>query len=127
MRQSLRLLSTLQKGRFGTYHLLSPESALTSYPTPRHVPERIPRPHYVPRNFFSAPWSEHETASGPSVETPGGRIAIDADEEDKIRRVGEMAANVLARVKALVQVCELSLYLMTCASLTLISARYYHQ
>ncbi|ORX36564.1 peptidase M24, structural domain-containing protein [Kockovaella imperatae] len=105
MRPSLRLLSTTTKSRFGTYTLLSPDSALTSYPSPRHVPGNIKRPDYVPRNFFTAPWGHHDPPKeSPEDEVEGRRIRKGSEEESRVREAGKLAGQVLAQVKALIVV-----------------------
>ena len=42
------------------------------------------------------------------MESPGKRIAIRTAEEEKIRSVGRMAADVLARVRDLIQVRQIA-------------------
>ena len=105
MKPSLRALSTLQKGRYGTYHLVSPDSALKAYPTPRAVPDHIPRPDYVPHNFFTAPWGEHDPPTvDPEAEVAGERIKLGSDEEIRVRKAGHLAGSILAKVKSLIKV-----------------------
>ncbi|WVN88357.1 methionine aminopeptidase, type I [Cryptococcus depauperatus CBS 7841] len=105
-----RPLSFLQRAyhsnrdRFGSYSVLPSSLAMTSYPVPHHVPTNIPRPPYVPNNFFSAGWGEHEQ---PEMvvddDEPGERIMLGGREENAIRRVCRMAAKVLREASKLVK------------------------
>ncbi|WWD17266.1 methionine aminopeptidase, type I [Kwoniella shandongensis] len=91
--------------RFGTYPLLHPSSALTSYPTPLPVPTTIPRPSYVPKNFFTAPWGEHDAPESDTddVELRGERIKLGSEGEKRVREVARLASEVLKEVGKLVK------------------------
>jgi methionyl aminopeptidase len=71
------------------------------YPEPRPVPENIPRPAYVPANFFSAPIWEH---SDPREQPEAERIVLGSEGHAKARRAGRMAADVLREIGKLVRV-----------------------
>lgn len=84
--------------RFGSYPLLPSSSAITSYPEPLPVPEHIRRPQYVPINFFTAPWGEHNIPEmGVDNETEGARIALGSKEEWGVRMACRVAADILKR------------------------------
>ena len=123
MRSSfLRGFGTLTQNRFGRYDLLLPSSAMKRYPNPLPVPESIPRPGYVPKNFFSDPWGGNESLdSPPMLEHDGERIAMGTKDETAVRAVGKMAAEILKAVKGLIKVgdshCGLSYPRMTYISL----------
>ena len=88
---------------FGRYPVLQASSAITSYPLPRPVPDHIIRPSYVPGNFSSAPWGDHDVPPDP-LESEG-RIQIGGEEERAVKTVSRMAAEVLRNVGLLVKVC----------------------
>ena len=94
--------------RFGRYPLLTPDMAITAYPDPLHVPNHIPRPPYVPRNFFTAPWGEHYEVSASESRMEGEESA---DREERLEEVAGMAAEILQKVGLMVQVrpAELSM------------------
>ncbi|KAE8537846.1 methionine aminopeptidase, type I [Cryptococcus gattii VGV] len=84
--------------RFGSYPLLLSSSAITSYPEPLPVPDHIRRPQYVPSNFFTAPWGEHNTPeTGVDNETEGERIGMGSKEERDVRMACKVAAEILKR------------------------------
>ncbi|OWZ60152.1 methionine aminopeptidase, type I [Cryptococcus neoformans c45] len=84
--------------RFGSYPLLSSSSAITSYPEPLPVPDHIRRPQYVPGNFFTAPWGEHNTPDmGIDNEVEGARITLGSKEERGVRMACKVAADILKR------------------------------
>lgn len=87
----------------GRYDCLQSSSAMTSYPVPRHVPSNIPRPSYVPRNFFTAPWGEHDSPDGPNE--PEARMKLDGSDEKAVRGAGIIVAEILREVGKLVKVC----------------------
>jgi methionyl aminopeptidase len=87
--------------QFGTYALLSPKSALQVYPDPRPVPESIPRPAYVPANYFSAPIWEH-LPGGEEVGDDG--IKLGSGEEEGVRAAGRLAGEVLRAVGKIIEV-----------------------
>lgn len=89
---------------FGRYPVRQASSSVTSYPTPRHVPDSIPRPSYVPKNFFTAPWGEHDVPIE-QIE-PEGRIKLGSEDEKAVRKVTRMAAEILRVVANLVQVSQ---------------------
>ncbi|GMK55942.1 hypothetical protein CspeluHIS016_0209980 [Cutaneotrichosporon spelunceum] len=84
--------------QFGTYSVLSPTSAMEVYPPPRHVPESIPRPAYVPANFFTAPIWEH--VSG--LEEVGDE-GIRKEDVAGVRAAARMAGEVLRAVGRVVE------------------------
>ncbi|WVQ99433.1 methionine aminopeptidase, type I [Kwoniella sp. CBS 9459] len=89
--------------KFGQYPLLTSSSALQSYPKPLSVPTEIPRPSYVPKNFFTAGWGEHETVEH-DTEAEGERISLmQGGEVDKVRQAGKMAAEILKEVGKMVK------------------------
>lgn len=73
---------------------------METYPDPRPVPESIPRPGYVPVNFFTAPIWEHDEPKG---EPKAGRLT--PSEIEKVTRAGKLAAEVLREIGSLVKVC----------------------
>jgi hypothetical protein len=88
--------------QFGRYPLLHHFTAMTTYPDIRHVPTRIPRPRYVPRNFFDVSWGDHETAEDDVVVARGARLSKDGIQG--VRNVGRMASEVLKEVGELIKV-----------------------
>ena len=91
--------------KFGRYPLMTPDMAMTTYPDPLPVPASIPRPPYVPSNFFTAPWGEHDQ---PSFQE--GRVQVDEGKRDSVERVqallqvGGMAAEILQMVERKIRV-----------------------
>lgn len=84
--------------RFGSYPLILSSSAITSYPEPLPVPDHIRRPQYVPSNFFTAPWGEHNTPEmGVDNQTEGERIGMGSKEERDVRMACKVAAEILKR------------------------------
>lgn len=83
---------------------------MTAYPDPRPIPDHIARPDYVPRNFFDAPWSEHEPVEEQQVvDQDDGRIRLGTEEEQRVRRSGKAVAQVLSEVERMLAVgcrCE---------------------
>ncbi|WVR07078.1 methionine aminopeptidase, type I [Kwoniella sp. DSM 27419] len=88
--------------RYGRYPLLPSTLAISSYPDVRPVPRAIPRPAYVPANFFDEPWGQHDSVEMDSEEVGEG-IQLGSEEERKVRDVAKMARDVLARVGELVR------------------------
>ncbi|CAK9781955.1 uncharacterized protein COLE_01619 [Cutaneotrichosporon oleaginosum] len=92
--------NTPSPSQFGTYAVLSPASAMQVYPDPRPVPESIPRPAYVPSNYFTAPIWEH-LPGGEEVGADG--IKLGSDEEKGVRAAGRLAGEVLAAVGKVIE------------------------
>jgi hypothetical protein len=88
--------------RFGRYDLLPASSAMEAYPDPLAVPDRIPRPDYVPESFWSDPWSEVVVLE--DLEGEGPLIELGGEEEKAVRRVGMMAAEVMSGIGRFIQV-----------------------
>ena len=88
--------------RWGKYPVLRPEFAMTAYPPPLPVPDRIQRPAYVPERFFSAPWHEQEVVSLPEAEAEG--VVLGSEDEGRVRRAGAAVAKILRQVGKMVQV-----------------------
>ena len=102
MRRSIARLFTAATP-YGSYSVLDPTSAMTMYPTVRPVPSSIPRPAYVPKNFFDAGWGDHDEIAAvkpPSQEE--GRL--NAKDMRGVRAVGKMAAEILREAGKLVKV-----------------------
>ncbi|RXK36013.1 methionine aminopeptidase, type I [Tremella mesenterica] len=87
--------------KFGRYAVLSPETAMKIYPTPLPVPVHIPRPSYVPRNFFTAPWGDHELPNNEDEVVRGVRLGT--EEEIEVRKAGKMAGEVLKLIGGLIR------------------------
>lgn len=92
--------------RFGRYAILPSSMAMTSYPDVLPVPVSIPRPSYVPLNFFDAPWGEHDEVERHTQGALCRGIQLGGVDEAKVRRVAAMAAEVLDAVGNLVKVCR---------------------
>lgn len=88
---------------WGHYKALDPASALSSYPEPLPVPDQIPRPAYVPDNFFSHPIWEH---SEPKEEEHGGPIVMGSEDEHRVRTAAKTAADILSELGKHVKVCS---------------------
>lgn len=104
MRPSItRLYTALSPYR--SYAILHPSTALTVYPDIRPVPRRIPRPAYVPANFFDAGWGDHEEVEElPVPSQEEGRL--DKAGVDGVRRAGKLAAEILREAGKLIKVCS---------------------
>ncbi|WVF71491.1 methionine aminopeptidase, type I [Kwoniella sp. CBS 6097] len=120
VRPSPALLRSLQHqylagpSKYGQYPLLPPSYALKTYPKPLPVPTEIPTPDYVPSNFFTAGWGDHEAVEH-DTESEGERIQLaDAGAGvgsgsgggggvGKVREAGKMAAAILKEVGKLVK------------------------
>ncbi|WRT66407.1 methionine aminopeptidase, type I [Kwoniella shivajii] len=87
--------------KYGIYPLLPPSSASTSYPPPRYVPETIARPDYVPKNFFTSGWGEHDSVEIPEAQAQ--RIEMGGEGERRVREVAKMAREVLNDIGRLVR------------------------
>ncbi|WWC70025.1 methionine aminopeptidase, type I [Kwoniella pini CBS 10737] len=87
--------------KFGIYPVLPSSFALTSYPYPRDVPSSIPRPEYVPNNFFIADWGEHDEVE--IKESKARRIELGGEEEIGLREVAKMVRDLLKDVGKLVK------------------------
>lgn len=77
---------------------------MTSYPDIRPVPTSIPRPPYVPANFFDASWGEHDPVEMDESSHLARGIQMGGVDEAKIKRVARMAAEVLTEIGRLVKV-----------------------
>lgn len=88
--------------RFGRYDILPASSAMEAYPDPLAVPDRIPRPEYVPESFWSDPWSEVVVLE--DLEGEGPLIELGGEQEKAVRCVGKMAAEVMSRIGRFIQV-----------------------
>ena len=88
--------------RFGSYQVLEPSLAMTSYPDPRPVSTSIPRPTYVPVNFFTAGWGYHDPVD--PLDNSRDAVALGTDEEKRVRAAGKLAAEILANVKRHIKV-----------------------
>jgi hypothetical protein len=75
---------------------------MEAYPDPLAVPDRIPRPEYVPESFWSDPWSEVVVLE--ELEGEGPLIDLGGEEEKAVRRVGKMAAEVMSGIGRFIQV-----------------------
>lgn len=80
---------------------------MTSYPESLAVPRSIPRPPYVPANFFNAPWGEHDPVELDPKSYLSRGVQLGGGDEKKIRRVAAMAAEVLVEIGKLVKVGQL--------------------
>jgi methionyl aminopeptidase len=76
---------------------------MTTYPDIRPVPKHIPRPAYVPANFFDAGWGDHdEVAEVPVPSQEEGRL--DQGGMQGVRTAGRLAAEILREAGKLVKV-----------------------
>lgn len=99
----MRLLRPAHISPYGSYRVLNPSTAMTVYPDIRPVPPTIPRPVYVPSNFFNVGWGYH--VSPPEIRTPSqeeGRLDVKGMEG--VRAVGRMAAEILRKAGELIKV-----------------------
>jgi methionyl aminopeptidase len=110
---AVRFIAAVGKGRyhpapekFGKYPVLPSSLAMTAYPESLFVPRSIPRPPYVPANFFDAPWGDHDTVELDERAFLARGIQLGGPEEMKIRKVAALAAEVLAEIGKLVKVCR---------------------
>ncbi|WVW83950.1 methionine aminopeptidase, type I [Kwoniella bestiolae CBS 10118] len=105
LRPTLTLLNkfpyTPGPSKYGTYPLLPPSFAMTSYPPIRPVPRPIPRPEYVPGNFFTADWGGHDTVEVEEAQAEG--IQLGGEGERRVREVAGMAGDVLREVGRLIR------------------------
>jgi methionyl aminopeptidase len=73
--------------------------SMTRYPDIRPVPETIPRPPYVPTNFFLDGWGDH---------LPGSDLKFDGklgeEGEEGVRRAGKVVAELLKEVGRIIRV-----------------------
>ena len=91
------------KSPYGSYAVLHPSMAMTTYPDIRPVPKHIARPPYVPGNFFDADWGDHDEV--PEIPVPSqedGRLCQGGVEG--VRRAGRLAADILRAAGKLVKV-----------------------
>jgi len=89
--------------RFGRYPVLQPSMAMTTYPEVRAVPDSIPRPPYVPSNFFSAGWGDH--LPGSEHQYP---VELGHEGSEGVRKAGKVVAEILKEVEKMVKVSRLS-------------------
>lgn len=75
---------------------------MTTYPTVRPVPSHIARPPYVPRNFFTDGWGDHDDVEVYTPTQQEGRLDIAGVKG--VRKVGQMAAEILRQAGKLVKV-----------------------
>ena len=102
MRATRRCLSLI-RGKYGIYPVLEPGKAW--YPPVRYVPKSIPRPEYVPSNFFDVGWGHHATVAELRVPTQEeGRLA--SEDVAGVRKASKLAAEVLQAAGKLVKVCS---------------------
>jgi methionyl aminopeptidase len=87
--------------RFGRYPVLMSSMAMTTYPDIRPVPDHIPRPPYVPANFFTAGWGDHLPGSDEKY-PPVSRDVQDTG----VRKAGAVVAELLREVGSMVKVSE---------------------
>lgn len=69
------------------------------YPDPRPVPTCIPRPPYVPSNFFTEGWGDHLPGSEDKFEETLGK-----EGEAGVRRAGKVVGELLKEVKRMIKV-----------------------
>ncbi|KAI9639743.1 peptidase M24, structural domain-containing protein [Dioszegia hungarica] len=89
--------------KFGKYPVLPSSFAMTAYPESLFVPRSIPRPTYVPANFFDAPWGDHATVEVDERAFLDRGIQLGGSDEAKIRKVAALAAEVLTEIEKLVK------------------------
>lgn len=76
---------------------------MTAYPDIRPVPRHIPRPAYVPANFFDAGWGDHDEV--PEIPVPSQEAGrLDQLGVEGARRAGRLAAEILGEAGKLVKV-----------------------
>lgn len=73
--------------------------AMTTYPEVRAIPDSIPRPPYVPSNFFSEGWGDH--LPGSDHQFP---LGLDNEGFEKLRNAGKVVAEILKEVGKMVKV-----------------------
>jgi hypothetical protein len=109
MRTSLRLAKqVLASPQYGRYPLLHHSTAMTTYPDIRPVPARIPRPVYVPSNFFDVRWGDHDSPG--SEDDLSDARTLDREGMEGVRRAGRMAGEVLREVGKLIKVGRVLIY-----------------
>lgn len=101
LRQASRWKYVPSPTRFGRYPVLEPRMAMTTYPDPRQVPDGIKRPPYVPSNFFTDGWGDHEPGSEVKLEE---RLGMEGREG--VRRAGKVVAKLLREVGRMIRVCR---------------------
>lgn len=90
--------------RFGRYPILPPSLAISVYPESLDVPRSIPRPNYVPANFFDAPWGDHDVVDVDERDHLCRGVELRSGDELRIRKVASMAASTLTEIGKLVKV-----------------------
>jgi methionyl aminopeptidase len=85
--------------RFGRYPVLQPSMAMTTYPDIRGVPDSIPRPPYVPSNFFTEGWGEHLPGSDHKFSEELGTDGVKG-----VRKAGKVVAEILKKVGKMIKV-----------------------
>jgi methionyl aminopeptidase len=78
---------------------MDPSMAMTTYPDIRHVPEAIPRPPYVPSNFFTDGWGDHLPGSDTKYPTELGTGGVEG-----VRKAGKVVAEILRKVERMIKV-----------------------
>jgi methionyl aminopeptidase len=73
--------------------------AMTTYPEIRDVPEHIPRPPYVPTNFFTEGWGDHHPGSDEKYPTPPRE-----EGQRGVRKAGKVVAELLKEVGRMIKV-----------------------
>jgi methionyl aminopeptidase len=73
--------------------------AMTTYPEIRGVPDSIPRPPYVPSNFFSGGWGDH--LPGSDYKFPE---ELENEGVERVRKAGKVVAGILKEVGKMIKV-----------------------
>lgn len=102
--------------QFGRYPVLEPWMSMTQYPDIRPVPESIPRPPYVPTNFFTDDWGDHLPGSDFKFEEKLGK-----DGENGVRKAGKVVAELLKEVGRIIKVRSANKLLILALLTTLFS------
>jgi methionyl aminopeptidase len=79
--------------------MMVPSMAMTSYPDIRHVPDEIPRPPYVPSNFFTDGWGDHYPGSDAKFSNELGPEGIAG-----VRKAGKVVSEILKEVERMIKV-----------------------
>lgn len=74
---------------------------MTTYPDIRAVPDTIPRPPYVPSNFFSDGWGDH--LPGSDDKSP---LELSNEGMEGVKKAGKVVAELLKEVKKMIKVCS---------------------
>ena len=73
--------------------------AMTTYPDIRGVPDSIPRPPYVPSNFFTEGWGDHLPGSDLKFPEELGNDGVEG-----VRKAGKVVAEILKKVGKMIKV-----------------------